>query len=283
MAIKMGVGDFDPTPPSGGGGFTSQAANGPIMGQASIFVGWGSTPTAPAHIRRPGDTETPVKVRVARFTTPFALLEKFDSFSRDEFLKLRNKLIAAGLVSENASAAEVRSAWEKLLLDVQDKQMTQGMGMSPFEFMNNLIRLNGLDPSKIGSDADYSPTATGKASSTTNTSTSVYDMDPASAQQLLSDTLASKLGRAPTAAEIEDFADAVKTQAQANPNVTVQHLHTDADGNTTQRTTQTLGFGADDAALMAEEKAKHSPDYAKYQAASMYYPALVGALGATVG
>lgn len=290
-----GMEPFDPgvVPSGGGGGYgtslLNSAAPAAAYVQQPMFVGWAKTPgrlnrgdlsrgrgleeTEPSV---PGDHE-----RNPVLLTPFQLLQAFDGFNRDEYLRFRNKMIAAGLVPDQATAIDVRDTYEKLLDQVGQLQQQGAYELSPMDFVNNLIRQNGFNPKDIKATEDFSASG-GEPKTWTNTQNSVYDLTPQVARQTLEQAVQQKLGRAPTQAEMEDFIDAARTRAENNPTVVTTEGSTDASGNTTTTTHATPGFGAEQAASMAERRAENAPDYKSYQAVATYFPALMSALGSTV-
>src|SRR5690606_11435421 len=122
---------------------------------------------------------------------------------RKEFLRFRNRLIAAGIVSPGAAPQQVYSAYESILGRVSDLQAS-GAQMTPDSFIDTLIRQNGADPSKIGGGENFGETKD-PVKPFTQTERSVYDLRPEDARMILEQTLQQKLGRNPTEAEVEDF------------------------------------------------------------------------------
>ena len=235
-------------------------------------------------------------------------LMQAQKWSREDMLLVRNLLAAAGFVSPDADYTEVLDGWAEMLEVVEAHNASIGP-MKWQSFVGNIIKMNGLDPDKIGSDTDFleaiadaytdpalvpegedpeEPEYTGPVT-TTNISKSIYDMTPEAAEAMMLDTMKQYLGRDPKEGEIADFLNAVQTAAKKRPTVTRQ-VSTftpgdgEADGGMTETTvTQNEGFGANEAAMMAYKKARNAPDYASFQAVSTYYPALVQMLGATTG
>lgn len=292
-------------PPPGGGGATNmfQQAGVPYYDQwlhSPIYMGMGGV--------KPGgkgaSLVTPSEARGVKLpsqATPFQLLSVFDAFGQTEYQKFKNKLVAAGFVSKDADPVQVRTVFAGVLRDVQSANLA-GQSITPFEFINSLIKKNGLDPKKIPGDRDWDPTAELAAAQfqpTTSKVTSVYDLDPADAEDLLTKTLSGVLGRDPSKAEIEDFVDAVKARALADPTTMVSktrrgdlsgqagpgtQVEVTSQGDQTFSTVTSLnqGFDENDMARIAERRAKAAPDYASSQAISTYFPAFLSALGATV-
>lgn len=295
---------YDPSAPTGGGPSTNMAAGSPAYGVqtvAPIFVGYERTraaqvPSDPQERKLFGDPLRTSGGKTPILLTRTQLLSAFDQFSRKDYLRFRNLFIAAGLVSPEADAPTVRSAYASLLGEAEDMQAGGAM-VSPMTLVKNLIRMNGLDPKKIGADEDYMKAVTDSAKPQSQSTTTVYDLAPEDAKSILEQAIEQKLGRAPTPEEVEDFIAAAQTRAENNPTrVTQKFIPGQAGGEgdevTVQReggqvvgttvTNVNEGFDEADVARMAEETAEAAPDYASYQAVSQYFPALVQALGSTV-
>ena len=275
----------------------------------TIFFGWhadGTKVSTDGPRSGPGgqgggyDPHVVTKGRSPVQLTSAQALAAFDAFSRKDFLHFRNLFIAAGLVGEGADPMTVRSAYASLL-DQMVSVQAAGNQISPQAYVNNLIRMNGLDPSKIGSSVDFSTKAAAKP--WTKTQTSVYDLSPEDARASLEDTMTKMLGRAPTEEEIHDFINAAQTAAKKDPTTatatftpgdtglsgdsstqdTSGGVTTQTDANGTTVIDQHQGFSAQDVAQMAQNRAKNAPDYAEYQAVATYFPALQQMLGASAG
>lgn len=313
MSTEGGTGSspvYDPSAPSGPatnrGTQMAQQYGAPGKSSTALWVGSGKSrrpTTAPTGGRsidgmsgreefQSGAYSTASREDI--FLTPVQLLSAFDQFDRKDYLKFKNLLVAAGLTSEAADAMSVRGAYQQLIYEAIDMQ-AGGIKVSPMQLVKNLIRKNGLDPSKIGSDEKFSVADAMKPQS--QVTTSVYDLTPEDARTTLEQAIQQKLGRAPTEEELEDFITAAQTEAAANPTVqrtrvipgaadvsgdqvSVQREGGEAVATTVTNTTQ--GFGAEDVARMAVNRAENAPDYASYQAVSQYFPALVQAFESTI-
>ena len=313
------TGGFDTTAPSGGGASAPPSGGAATnMRQSSttvpyhdqwmhapIFAGWQKANRGPS-VAKPG-TDIPVKTgtgRQAVWGTPFQMIQIFRSMSPAAYQEFKNKLVAAGFVSKDAFPADVEGVWKGILQDVQQANQ-QDVNISPTEYLHSLIRKNGFKPKDIPATAGWDPTEAAAAAQgdgftpSTSTVKSVYDLDPADAEDLLTNTLAQKLGRDPAREEVEDFVDAVKARALQDPStVTTRTRRGDLSGQAgpgTQvevlrqggKTYSTVtevneGFAEQDAARIAERRARNAPDYASYQSVATYFPALLQALGSTV-
>lgn len=313
-----GVEPYNPGAPPTPGAATSSFGNSQ-QGRSydpndpTVFMGWGhATVGTDAPRSGPGgqgggyDAHSSThRVRGAEHvnTVSQALLT-FDAFSRKDFLHFRNLFIAAGLVGEGADPMTVRSAYQAILTQVAGMQQNGVPHLTPQAYVNNLIQMNGLDPSKIGSGANFTLKKDQNLEPYTKTQKSVYDLSPEDARATLEDSMTRLLGRAPTEEEIHDFINAAQTAAKKDPTTAQQtftpgdtglkgdssNTVTNADGTTTTTdangttvTTQNQGFSAQDVSQMAQDRAKNAPDYASYQAAATYFPALMSILGASGG
>lgn len=263
-------------------GMLSSAATASFSPETPIIMGVSAHPGITQASAQTGNVPAPMHggggYLVPKVKTVAELLSEFDNLSHKDYLAFKNKLIAAGYASDSYGPSDIRRVYQSLLSDVYDMQGA-GAQLTPTAYLNNLIRMNGFDPHKVGSG---STVGSSQPKTWTNTSNSVYDLTPDNARATLRQALQAKLGRDPTEAEIRDFIDAAQTRAADNPSTSTTTYHTDASGNTTSNTTTQAGFSDARLQEMALRRARQAPDYAKYQAASTYYPALVSALGATV-
>ncbi|MGZ6788337.1 MAG: hypothetical protein ACXVGN_00070 [Mycobacteriaceae bacterium] len=292
-----------PTPAPATNAFGGSASQNDWTSQA-IFSGY-------THVRAPVDTsalphggQMPVgeSVKVPEYMTALDYLAQFDQFTRTDYLKFRNLFIAAGLVPESVDPMSVRTTFESLLHNIAD--MTKaGAHISPMGYLRNLIRMNGLDPSKVPATPDFTLKTVKPLDPWTQTTKSVYDVSPEQARSTLEGAITKMLGRAPSEAEIHDFINAAQTAAAKHPTtqtatftpgdtgltgkssstVTEGGVTTHEDATGTTVVTQHQGYSAADIAAMAERRAKNAPDYASYQAVATYFPALMQMLGSTTG
>lgn len=282
-------------------------AGAPVEAEPIIFAGWKKATAYNPDLRvgpgGQGDTTHSYETKERVWYTPSQFLYAFDSFSREDFLKFRNLMVAAGLVSAGADPYSVRSTYESLLSQVAAMNGS-GRNISPMGYIKNLIRMNGLDPTKVGKDEDYDPFAEPEALEPfKQTTKSVYDLSADDAKATLEEAIKAKLGRAPTADELEDFINAAQQAAANNPTTTVtkftpgdtglegesstavtqngRTVQQTADGTIVQRINE--GFSAEDVASMAKTQAMSAPDYAEYQAVATFFPAFLQMLGASTG
>lgn len=246
---------------------------GPAQQEPMVFVGFtqryspGRDDTVPA-----GPRFMPISQFIAGMS----------SMDREEFLKLRNLLIAAGVVSPTASPLDVEKAMETIAARVSANGPSGRM--SPLGYIKNMARMNGFDPGEIGSDPDFGGESqdlfTGKQ---TQTSRSISEITEGQAWASIQGTLQQMLGRDPTDQELRDFTYRMNRMAADNPTIT-RTIQQYKDGELESTTSRTRGgFTAADMAQEAYTEAQKDPEYAEYQAATTYFSALQQALGAIGG
>ena len=281
---------FDPGVVSSGGYSTNiLGAAAATPAEPTIFAGWGTSPASSlgAGVRTgaggTGSEYTNTGTYDGRskvFLTPTQFLSAFDRFDRDDFLKFRNLFIAAGIVSPEADPLTVRNAYASVIGEVVNMAAT-GRDMSPMGYVKNLIRMNGLDPSKIGADENYGvdPASEPFTGSRTTTSRNVTEVSEGEAWSTLQNTLSNLLGRDPNDQETRDFVYRMNQMAATNPSIS-KTVTQYKDGIGVSSSTHTdPGFTGADMAEDAYDGAQNDPDYAEYRAATTYFNSLMSALG----
>lgn len=125
-------------------------------------------------------------------------------------------------------------------------------------------------------------TAQGGATTTTSTEKVVDLTDPTSAKALVNSVLSSQLGREATPEEISSFTKVLNSAESATPATAVTTATDNGNGTTTASTTKSGGLSADGKTQLLVDQARKNPEYGAYQAASTYYNAFLGAIGAPV-
>lgn len=155
-----------------------------------------------------------------------------------------------------------------------------GKKISPWDMLGMLAAGSSTD--KNGGTGT-TPPFTG-VKTTTSTNTSIDDIDPATADSVLTSTLTQLLGRAPTDAEKSDYLSRANGLSKLNPAITQTTTKTNyQNGEATGQqsfTHQTGGVTQADLQSAAENQAKANPEYGAYQAAGTVYNWLTSALGA---
>lgn len=113
----------------------------------------------------------------------------------------------------------------------------------------------------------------------TVTSRSVTDISEGQAFSALQGALSAMLGRDPNDQEIRQFSYKLNNLAAANPSIT-KTIYKYKNGEVvSQNENTTGGYGAEDIAQEAYQRAQSDPEYAEYQAATTYFNAALSALG----
>lgn len=176
----------------------------------------------------------------------------------------------AGLAVE--SYDDIAKLWGSVVDQAATTYSLGGKKVTPW----SLIQLRGKH---VGPD--------GKMQDKITVSTSIDEMDPASARLMFEQTAQKALGRAPTKAEIDDFIAKAQTIAHDNPAITTTRQKVGFDGNAEADTQTSTTKGGqqvvqDKATVAAMDQARQSEDYASYQAAGNYFPMLFEALNSPV-
>lgn len=278
MAIRtQGTDPFDPS--------VVPAAPAPAPAATNMFSGGAGVPSQEPMVfvgytmRYNAGRDEPVPDK-PRFMPISQFIAGMSSMDREEFLRLRNLLIAAGVVGTTASFLDVEAAMEEIAL----RSATSSSRISPLGYVKNLARMNGFDPGEIGSDPNFGGETedlfTGKQK---QVSRSISEITEGQAWASIQGNLQQMLGRDPTDQEVRDFMYRMNRLAAENPNITttVQRYKDGELMSQTQRNDP--GFTAADMAQEAYEQVQNDPEYAEYQAATTYFSALQQALGAIGG
>ena len=122
-----------------------------------------------------------------------------------------------------------------------------------------------------------------KATPPPRTVTEVNLTDPASARQMLIQSLQNQLGRNPSPSEYQAFLGALHAAERQHPTVTTRDFKYNASTNSYEQTGQSTQQGVDPSAYAANYGENVNPhEHAAYQAAANYFPALMDAIKAAV-
>lgn len=186
---------------------------------------------------------------------------------------LAAKLVKAGMLpSINVTRNDVWEVFRKgVLMDA-----ATAYASSPDKSQNVEQVLQGFMKRPVGDAAEQQKP---KQYSTTNTQANISD--PTEANAVFMDALRQRLGRAPTDAEKHGFLAALNAAQRANPTVTkTQYTLDEKTGGyntTTGETTGGVNAGqfADDFTMK-----NNKSEYGANQAATTYFDAMMGAMGA---
>lgn len=115
--------------------------------------------------------------------------------------------------------------------------------------------------------------------SQTSTHKSVANITEGAAWSTLQQTLSQMLGRDPSDQEVRDFAYRMNQLAAKNPKITETITRFKAGEQVGSDSTTEGGFDGGDLAQAAYEEAQEDPNYAEYQASTLYFNAALSALG----
>lgn len=179
---------------------------------------------------------------------------------RAEFVDKAKKV---GLLGKSPSAADVASAWAKAVgvAKQYNSQNDRSKWVSPWEALQKL----GLSEAAAG----------GGAYDGFQTNTTVRQYSSSDLATTAEQIMRRELGRAPTSAELKAYTIAVNQASAQNPQTVT--TYTDPSGNTSN-TTQ----GGIDPNQVMIDKVRADPQRAAYQAAAVYFPDVMRALGAVV-
>lgn len=275
---------FDPSviPTGAPGGYSTNLLNdAPVP----IFNGYTHGPKGKATAYTGANAaEAMVGGHAPVYATANDFMDQFDNLDREGFLKIRNMLMAAGVISPTSSDPySVRAAFSQILGDVEDIN-ARDIKISPLGYLKNLIRMNGVDPSKVDwtkEDFTVPGQSQGFTGTKSQTSSSVSQISEGEAWSTLRQGLQAMLGRDPSDEEVRDFTYRMNQLAAQNPAISetiTKYKNGDAISSNTKSVD--AGFSGGDVQEAAYNDAVNDPQYAEYQSATTYYNAALSALGA---
>lgn len=193
---------------------------------------------------------------------------EFDKWNQAKVRQFIKAAIQAGLLPRDADYFQAKQLWLALVSESADKTKA-GQKMSPWDVLSFI----GGDPRLAQREEEP------KAKTVTTVDTQVNLTDPESARAMVHEVLSSTLGRRATQEELDDFVTTLKTYEKANPAVRTTTTRYNKQGSPVRSTATVTGGG--DPRAMLEEQAMETPEYASYQAAGIYFPLLMQAIGAT--
>ncbi len=237
-------------PGAGGGGQTSNY---------DIVTGY----TLPTSVPQPGGYWfQPV-------TTPLKdLMDKFYSMSPKDMNNLSQKLVSAGLLTPQQAGDPTATAQAyQGVLEMVGKMNLAGNKITPDDYLSKYV-----SAFQQARPQNYS-----------TTSRDVNLTDPTAAKQMLIQTLQSSLGRNPSASEYQAFLSSIHAAERANPTITTRSFKLNAGTNSYDLSGSTTQGGLDPSAYTMDYGSSHNQaEHGAYQAATTYFDALRGAVGAVV-
>lgn len=194
---------------------------------------------------------------------------EFDRWNQAKIRNFIESAVKAGLLPKDADYFQAKQLWQALVNESRDRT-AQGDRMSPWDVL-----------SFIGGDSRLKPDGEkkGKPKDVTTVDTNVVLTDPTAARGAVHDMLSGLLGRRATEQELDDYVTTLRSFERNHPDTQTTTTHYNAKGVRTSSNTVTKQ-GADPTTMM-EDKVRGTDEYASYQAAGVYFPLLLQALGAT--
>lgn len=187
--------------------------------------------------------------------------------------------------SPDMGLPEAGAAWDNLLQTAIQLTKSTGRNWTPWEVMESYNHKPGTLGTHRSGDWIID-NATGEKvkyvgpKSRTTTQTSVDLTDPETAQALITQSLTQLLGRAPSDGELAQFKGTISGYEKSHPSVATTTEQYDSQGNVVATNTTRSG-GVTDAARqqLLQSKVQDTPEYAKYQAGTTYFNALLQLIG----
>lgn len=180
----------------------------------------------------------------------------------------KTKAVKAGMIKDDATPAQIIQAWQNAVAQAEKynkaRPADKNKWISPFEAVDKLA-INAAADNGAAWDG-FSRTVSSKQYSESEVKGNAISI------------LQRELMRDPTDAEVKAFTLAINHQSALNPTITTsQQYPAGADGAAPfTATTQTGGIDPNQILL---DQVRSSPEHAKVDAAAVFYPALLQALG----
>jgi hypothetical protein len=178
------------------------------------------------------------------------------------------RLYAAGLAQSPDDWDAQLKGWQTAVQGASDYYTNAGRKITPWKFMDLYTKDTGLGP---GGKKDLSGT-------TTRHDTNVFIPDKSDAAAAVKTLFKEQLGRAPDDGELDRYTSMMLSKYKAHPETTTTTSTTNSDGQIVKQNSTTTGRY--NPANDLENKAQADPEWGAYQAATTYFNALQGALGA---
>lgn len=268
---------------------------GPVQNNSTIYFGFGAPATTGGDRQIAHGLPTqPSDQQPSQMTYQDARLLPL-SWSQDQLKEFVNKGILYKMpgFNTNMGMPDIVSAWDDLVkasYSFNSGTSAGGQKWTPFDVMDSYTAQKGqygtvkqgdwVVDAQTGERIKY----TGPTSKTT-TSKQFNLSSTGDVQALTTQVLTQALGRAPTPKEVAQYKATLNQQEARNPQVTTTTSQLTPDmatgqvsvGDQTQATTGGLSSAAEQ--QMVLNQAQQSQEYAKYQAGTTYFNALLQMLG----
>lgn len=193
------------------------------------------------------------------------------SWTDEERSQWGKRLYGAGIIQDPHDWDGMLKTWEYAVKNTAGFNAGGKPNMTPWKFIDILESRGAFDK-----DLEARKRAT---TPRTSTSTSIQAIpDKSDAEAAIKTLFKEQLGRDPEDGELDRYTSMMLSKMRANPGSSTTVSTTDpVTGNSTSRSTSKAGFNPSG---MLEDKVKSDPEWGAYQAATTYFNALQGAIGA---
>lgn len=247
--------------PAGGAGVpasTTPAEPNVYWGKAPSINSGGATFTNPADIAKHVVQAPITKTQTEALTDIYG-------WSDTELSAWGRRLYGDGMIKDPNDWDGMVQAWQYAVQQAAQLYTSGGKKVTPWAFMDVMEKNKNLSGTRA------------KPTTTTHTSTSSNVPAKSDAQAAITQLFSEQLGRKPTDGELDKYTSMMMAQYRAHPETSTTVTHTDAKGNSTDNTTST---GAYNPQGFLQNSVEGDPEWGAYQAATTYFNALQGAIGA---
>jgi hypothetical protein len=193
-------------------------------------------------------------------------IQAFYAWGDDERAQWGKRLYGAGVIRDPGDFNGMLEAWKYAVTQTASYNAAGRSKLTPWAFMDMLERTGGTPGQKVD------------VPKTTTSSNTQYNIPSKSdAGAAIRTLFKEQLGRDPEDGELDRYTSMLISKFRANPASTTTTTTTDPDGNSTSKSTSKSGFNP---AGYLEDQVQGDPEWGAYQAATTYFNALQGALGA---
>lgn len=239
----------------GADGISIPSGGGSVSNSSPVFIGWKSGRNSDAPNTR---------------TIGEIMQDVYGYWSRDKITSIGQRLAGAGWIQPGdvGNLDKVSQAYQRVL-ELTATMNAAGRNVTPEDVMRRFL---GGGSGGLSRPSTY-----------TETTRSVDLTNPKSARALLKQALQQELGRDPSAAEQQAFLGALQAAEREDPTVRSSTYKLDPETGQYRQTASTTKGGVDPSAYTDDYKDRHNQREAgAYQAAAVYFPALMEAVGAAV-
>lgn len=196
---------------------------------------------------------------------------QFYSWGDDERAQWGKRLYGAGVIKDPHDFNSMLDAWKYAVGQTAAFNASGRDKLTPWAFMDMLEKQGAYgDALKARQEATQPRT-------TTSSNTAYNIPSKSDAQAAIRTLFKEQLGRDPEDGEMDRYTSMLISKFKANPASTTTTTTTQPNGDSSSTSTSKSGFNP---AGYLEDKAQADPEWGAYQAATTYFNALQGAIGA---